>query len=139
MQIAASDSEEELQALMSSPSFDFRFNCGIGDAASTFRLSDKSKIVNAMVLHFTILSTITELEQMKQGLKVLKLDQLMQRYPEIMKQAFQPPLSLECSDIETLYGQECAELANEGTEKRSKQEAILRAFTVYIRGLKGIY
>jgi len=137
MQVTACISDEELQALLNSPAFDFRFNCGIGETSSTIRISDKDKIVNAMILHFTILATTTELEQMKQGLTIQKFNELMKRHPLIMRTAFQARSNLTCSDIERLYNHNSAELAAVGTDKRERQEAILHAFTKYIHELKG--
>ena len=91
-----------------------------------------------MVLHFTILGTIAELEQLKQGLAVQNFDELMKKQPVIMRTAFQATSSLTCDDIEHLFSRKSADLAAKGSDKRSKQEAILRAFSTYIRGLKGM-
>lgn len=102
---------------MDSQEFDFRFQCGVGEPAASITLDDRQRIVDAFCLHYCIFATLTELDQVKQGLMVQKFSVLMEKYPNVVRTAFQPVKEVITSSlIEELY---CgnATLAPRGSER----------------------
>lgn len=119
--------------------FDFRFFCGVGEPAGSMTLEDKQRVVDALCLHYCILSSVTELEQLKQGLVVQKFNTLMEKYPDALRTAFQPVLQgITSSLIEQLYCNH-TNLAPRGSEKWSKQQGILNAWICYLRRIEGMF
>ena len=51
--------------MLSSDEYD---NCGVSKPSARMSLSDKGKVVEAMCLHFSILPSLAELEQLCRGL-----------------------------------------------------------------------
>ena len=93
IKLADSSDEDEFQTLLGSDSYDFRYDCGVTKSASKCNLSEKEKIVNALCLHYTILTSLAELEQLRRGLSIQKFDSLMKSHPQLIRQAFLPPES----------------------------------------------
>ena len=58
--------------MLDSQEFDFRFQCGVGEPAASMTFEDKQRIADAFCLHYSIFATLTELDQVKQGLTVQK-------------------------------------------------------------------
>jgi len=88
-QLADTNNDEQFKNLMTSDEYDFRFSCGI--TKPTARFSDKQQIVNAMCLHYSVLVSLAELEQLRWGLAIQKFNSLMESYPQLLQKAFQPP------------------------------------------------
>ena len=123
---------------MDSQEFDFRFQCGVGEPAASITLDDRQRIVDAFCLHYCIFATLTELDQVKQGLMVQKFSVLMEKYPNAVRTAFQPVKEVITSSlIEELY---CGNttLAPRGSERWSKQQAILNSWVCYLRRIEGM-
>ena len=137
VQIAQCESERELRRLLDQPEYDFRFSCGISDPASSVTLADKSKIVKGMVLHYTILSTVAELEQLKQGMKAQQFDVLMKKQPRLLMPVFEAPeIKLTSSIITELYCRSNVVFSVQSA-KRIKQEAIIEQWLKYVEELEG--
>jgi len=121
---------------LDSPEFEFRFSCGIGEPAACMVFSDKRRIINAICLHYCILSSLMELEQLKEGLTVQKFNRLMMRFPEIFRTAFtQCTPAITSSVIEELYCDHVI-VAPRGSDKWNRQQDILNAWTRYLRGIE---
>lgn len=133
------ESTEDLRAMLDSQEFDFRFHCGIGEAAVSLTLEDKAKLVNAFCLHYCIFCTVAELEQLKQGLVVQKFTTLMEKHPDVIRGAFcLAKQAITSSLIEQLYDNH-KDLAPRGSEKWCKQQGILNAWVCYLRKIEGMY
>ena len=76
--------------MLDSQEFNFRFQCGVGEPAASMTLEDKQRIVDTFCLHYSIFATLTELDQVKQGLTAEKFNVLMEKYPNAVRAAFQP-------------------------------------------------
>ena len=99
--------------------------------------SDKRRVIEAISLHYCILSSLTELEQLKQGLAIQKFNSLMMKFPNVIKMNFTQCASAITSNvIEELYCEHVI-VAPRGSEKWSQQRAILNAWTHYLRGIEG--
>ena len=90
IKLADSSDEDEFQALFDSDSYNFRYDNGVAKSASKINLSDKEKILNVLCLHYTILTSLAELEQLRRGLSIQKFDSLMKSHPQLIRQAFLP-------------------------------------------------
>ena len=77
--------------LISSKEYDeLRSACGLHQMSSCF--SDKSNLVESMILYFSIGLCLAELEQLKHGLSCLNFDDLLKKYPDMIKEkVFTPP------------------------------------------------
>ena len=101
-------------------------------------LDDKQRVADAFCLHFCIFAALTELEQVKQGLTVQKFSILMEKYPNTVRTAFQPVQEVITSSlIEELYCNNL-NLAPRGSERWSKQQAILNCWVCYLRRIEGM-
>ena len=132
------ESTQELRALLDSQEFDFRFQCGVSEPAASLTLEDKERLVDAFCLHYCVFSTVAELEQLKQGLMVQKFSTLMERHPDVVREAFRPAKqAITSSLIEQLYTSNHSNLAPRGSEKWCKQQGILNAWACYLRRIEG--
>lgn len=69
-QLAESSDVTEFQDLMTSHEYHFRFSCGITKPTNWIPFSEKHNVVNAMCLHYSILVSLAELEQLRRGLAI---------------------------------------------------------------------
>lgn len=100
-QLFETSDDASFKELIGSSDYDFRFECGITKPA--YRL-EKQKTIDAMCLHFCVLSSLAELEQLCHGLAVQKFAALMELSPHAMRRAFQPPLTKVSSEyLQDLY------------------------------------
>ena len=112
--------------------YDFRFTCGV---KPTVRFLEKQQVVNAMCLHYSVLVSLAELEQLRRGLAVQKFDSLMESFPQLLRKAFQP---YQCK-ITSVYIQDLfvAGLSPVGSNKRPVEEAIMMMWIHYLQYLEG--
>lgn len=89
-QLASVNSEEQFRSLLSSEEYEFRYDCGISKPSGRIPFSDKVKVVEAMSLHYCVLASLAELEQLRRGLAMQKFSTLMEAFPEIVHKAFNP-------------------------------------------------
>ena len=80
--------ETEFKDLINSDEYDFRFTCGVTQASHHLSLSEKAKLISAFCLHYSILVSLAELEQLRHGLAILGFDSLMAAYQ--LREAFEP-------------------------------------------------
>lgn len=129
-QLADTNNDEQFKNLMTSDEYDFRFSCGI--TKPTARFSDKQQIVNAMCLHYSVLVSLAELEQLRRGLAIQKFNSLMESYPQLLRKAFQPPQCKITSEyIQDLF------VAGFSRNKRPTEEAIMIMWIRYLQYLEG--
>lgn len=126
----------EYNCLLDSPEYEFRFSCGIGEPATSLIFSDRKRIIDAICLHYCILSSLTELEQLKEGLTVQNFNSLMMTFPAVIRTAFTHcPRAITSSVIEELYAEHVI-VAPRGSEKWNQQQAILNSWRCYLRGIE---
>ena len=120
--------------MLFSDEYDFRFTCGISKAHITF--SEKQSVIRAMCLHYSVLVSLAELEQLRRGLSLMKFDSLMSSFPSLLKKAFQPPECKITSDyIQDLF---FPDFSARGSNSRNKEEVIMMMWICYLRYLAGI-
>ena len=79
-------------------------------------------MVSALCLHYSVSSTLAELEQLHRG---LTFTSLMETHPELIHSAFYPPETKICSDL--IQDMLTPEFSPTGSNRRSKEEAIVVA------------
>ena len=134
-QLADTNNEEQFRNLITTDEYDFRFSCGV--TKPTVRFSEKQQVVNAMCLHYSVLVSLAELEQLRRGLAVQKFDALMESFPQLLKKAFRPPLCKITGDyLQDLF---VPVFSPVGHNKRPLEEAIVMMWVHYLQFVEGMY
>ena len=84
MQLESASTNEELQDLLNSEQFSFRFDCGVCQPASSININDKQHLVSSIALHYCIYACKAELDEIRRGLVSLGFVGLMTQYPCLM-------------------------------------------------------
>lgn len=89
-----------------------------------------------MCLHYTVLSCLAELEQLRRGLAVQKFNSLMECYPELLRKVFQPAVRpITSAMIQDLF---VGNFSPVGSNSRAIEEALLMTWTRYLENIEGI-
>ena len=129
--------EGEFHGLLSSEEFDFRYICGVSKPVVRIPFSEKEKVISAMCLHYTILVSLGELEQLRRGLSMQRFNYLMDSFPIVLRKAFEPP-KYEISS-ELIQDMLLAEFSPKGCNQRTTEEAILMCWIQYLRHSESKY
>ena len=78
------DTLKNLQALLDSDEYQFRFDIGVNVPSASVALKDKERIALSIAMHYLVYSCKAELDQMKDGLLHLHVLGLVERYPVLM-------------------------------------------------------
>ena len=70
IQLKNVDSAEEFTYMLSSDEFDFRYQSGFLQLASRIHFADKEKVVPDLSLHYSVLVSLAELEQLRRTTNV---------------------------------------------------------------------
>ena len=81
-------SEEEFRDMVRSSEYDFFTDCGVTKPAMMISITDKESIISAVCLHYAILGSLAELEQLKRGLQVANFSSLMEKYDLLFRHLF---------------------------------------------------
>lgn len=68
----------------------------IGFLKQSPKVSEKEQLLKTLKLHFTVYKSLPELEQMKQGLSVLGVQDAMKKHKDLFK-----PLFTACNSVLT--------------------------------------
>ena len=63
---------EDFHQLLDSDKFDFRYDCGVPKPSSLFRMIDRDTILSSIAMHYSIIKSKAELDQLVQGLETLQ-------------------------------------------------------------------
>ena len=119
---------------MTSTDYEFRYDCGVSKPVCPIKYSEKHKIVEAMCLHYSVLASLAELEQLRRGLSVQKFNSLMESSPQLIQKAFVPPDTKISSDfLEDLY---VPIFSPKGSNKRVIEEALIMTWITYLQYLE---
>ena len=120
---------------LSTEEYDFRFACGVTKTVSRIELSDKKKIIDALCLHYVILVSLAELEQLRRGLAIQKFNSLMESVPQAVRKAFEPPIQeISSAFIHDMY---TALYSPTGSNKRVIEESIMMSWVRYLQYVEG--
>ena len=76
-------SAEEFTSVLSSDEFDFRYQSGFPQPTSRIDFADKEKVVSDLSLHYSVLVSLAELEQLHRGLALQNFSSLMHSHPKV--------------------------------------------------------
>ena len=133
MQEVASD--DGFCQLVCSSEYEFLLECGITKPVMKMNLTDKEKVVSAVCLHYALLGSLAELEQLKRGLQTVRFTLLMERYAYHLKQLFLHSKKPVTADfIQDLFK---VEYSDPGCNNRVQEEAIMISWVSYLQDLEG--
>ena len=120
---------------MGNEEYDFRFSCGVNKPLSRLHFSEKEKVVNAMCLHYSVLTSLAEMEQLRRGLAIQKFNSLMESHPQAIRKAFEPSEIEVTSDfLQDLF---VPVFSAQGSNKRGTEEALIMTWIRYLQSLEG--
>ena len=120
--------------MLDSDEYEFRYECGVAKPSCRITLSEKKKVIDA---HYSVLTSLAELEQLRRGLSIQTFDSLIQNYPEIMYKAFQPSdYQLTSTYIQDLFK---PLFSPKGSNNRESEEAIVMSWILCLQNIEGIY
>ena len=136
MQVSNVQTTEELQTLLDSEEFSFRFEFGFGVPSCKVTLADREDIVKSLSLHNLIYANKAEIDQLKEGLQTHGVLSLMERYPHLFRPLLQSttkPL-LTASQMMALFK---PQWSLQGSNRREKEELIMLNWTTYLDETQG--
>ena len=119
--------------LLSKEYEELRRVCGILETHSSY--SDRIKLVDAMIIYCSIGTYLAELEQLRNGLSCLDFDDLIKKYPALIKTVFTPPATpLSANYIQDEF-RPC--FSPGGSTKHHKEQAIVMCWIQYLQHVEG--
>lgn len=126
-----------MRSLLSTSEFDFRFACGYTKNPQQIQLSEKDNFIRSIWLHYVLFQPLAEIDQLRKGL----LDTLQVRLLAITHGSKFRLLLAHSTvfDITAEYLQEtfAIQYADNGSNKRTQEEAIIMHWTEYLDECKG--
>ena len=105
-------------------------------APMMMQLSDKKSVISAVCLHYSILGSLGELEQLKRGLQTAGLSALLEQHGSVMKDLFLHQDKKVTADfIQDLVEVEYSLL---GSNYRFIEKAIIMNWLSYLKDLEGL-
>ena len=109
--------------------------CGITKPMMLMNLDDRRMTISAVCLHYAVLGSLAELEQLKRGLQTAQLATLMDNHAHLFKELFlhsHKPITADF--IQDMF---VADYSNRGSNNRVKEEAIMINWVSYLQELEG--
>ena len=119
--------------MVRSSDYKFFMECGITKPVMS-KLDDNSVVISAVCLHYTVLVSLAELEQVKRGLQTAKLTTIMNKHAHLFKELFlhsQNPITADF--IQDMF---VADYSDRGSN-RVKEEAVMMNWVSYLQELEG--
>ena len=137
VQVLDAKSVDELQFLLQTDEYDFRYNLGVATNIQTVALRDKQDIVTQLANHFAIFQTKAELDQILCGLsETLGVLNLVRGNPIIMRSLFvkatKPPLSAE-----GLYDLFIMHYSRDGSNVKEREEVTGMRWFSFLERVEG--
>lgn len=123
---------------MDNDDYEFRYNLGIGQMASSLTMSDQVRIVDCMCKHYSILVIKAELDQILCGLSsTLNMLYLIRENPKQFCSLFvHTPIEKISGD--SVYKLFKAVLSPDGSNRREEEELVLMWWADLIYHIEGI-
>ena len=137
MQIADASSTSQLQELLNTEEFNFRYDLGISKPAHEVRLGDRETLVSSMALHYGVLVVKAELDQILCGLSsTLNALALIRNNPVVMRPLFvyqeRPPPTAD-----TLFDMFQAKFSELGSNAREVEEETMMKWSDFLQIVEG--
>ena len=135
MQLSEMSDASSFMKLIESDEHGFWFSCGVNKPLSRLHYSEKEKVVNAMCLHYSVLTSLAEMEQLRRGLAVQNFNILMESHPQAIRKAFEPSEIQVTSDF--LQDFFVPVFSAQGSNKRGIEEALIMSWIHYLQSIEG--
>ncbi len=136
MQLESASTNEELQDLLNSEQFSFRFDCGVCQPASSININDKQHLVSSIALHYCIYACKAELDEIRRGLVSLGFVGLMTQYPCLMSLFKASSQKLTADMLQNMFSHTFS-LA--GSNSRAKEQQIMMHILELLHDVEGMY
>lgn len=114
-----------------------RYECGISKPSASIPDADKEGVISSLCLHFVVLATKAELDDMVNGLKSLGILALIRENPVLARQLFVKG-SPKHLTADTLYDIFTADLSPPMSNWRDKEEAQLMNWANFLEFVEGM-
>ena len=132
-QLSEACNSDYFKKMIASDEYEFQFSCGVNKPITRIQFSEKEKISNAMCLHYSVLISLAELEQLRRGLDIQKFKESSHN---AIRKAFVPPEIKVTSDfLQDLF---VPVLSFPGSNKRVNEEALIMTWIRYLQSLEGV-
>lgn len=129
----------ELQELLSSEEYDFRYDLGLGKPVNAIRLEDCEGIVSCMSNHYSILVVKAELDQLLGGLvSTLNVLSLIRENASQMRSLFvySKPSALSADDLYDLLQPKLSPI---GSNRQEAEEAAVMQWCDFLQVIESTY
>lgn len=130
---------EELRLLLSDKEFDFRFACGYTKPTQQIELSDKKEFIRSIWLHHVLFGPHAELEQLRKGFQETLQVQLLVCIHGDEVRALLASSTLFDVTVKYLQDSFVIQYSDNGSNDRTKEEAVMLFWFEYISNCKGEY
>ena len=137
LQVQEATTSEELQTFFEKEDYDFRFDCGYTKQTNQIVISDRDLFVKAIWLHYVFFLPHAELEQLRKGMReTLQLELVAILHPHeirsflVASSAFNVTSTFLLDSLVVHYSEQ-------GSNKRTEEEAIMMNWSDYIMELQG--
>lgn len=114
-----------------------KYECGISKPTATIQDADREGIISSLCLHFVVLATKAELDDLVNGLKLLDVLTLIREYPVLARQLFVKG-NPKCLTADSLYDLFTADLSPPMSNWRDKEEAQLMNWAHFLQFVEGM-
>ena len=124
------------KGLLSTEEYDFIFECAVPKAIGRIQLSDMKKVIDALCLHYVILVSLAELEELQCGLAIQKCNSLMESVPKAIRKC----LNHQSKTYQVVLSRLCmynALFSPDGSNKRVLEESIMMSWVQYLQYVEG--
>ena len=125
---------EDPEAFSKNASFEcsFRFKAGFSKPLITFQ--EKDKLFHAIALHYTLLSSLSEINQFMEGLNVHGLLDHLRQHPQQARKLFlYSENQLNAEQVDNLF---VPSFSPKGSNKRAAEESVSLNFTRYLEDVE---
>ena len=136
LQLMDASCREELQGLLGSDDFSFRFDLWINVPVCSVKFEDKDQLVLAFIKNHLIYSCKGELDQLKEGLECLGVLKLLQDYPKLMRPLFLAS-GKQCLSATELLSLFTVAWSPVGSSARELEESVIFIWTNYVHECAG--
>lgn len=136
-QIQGATTTEALQTLLEKEDYDFCFDCGYTKPTRQIEISDRDLFVKAIWLHYVFFLPHAELEQLRKGLReTLQIELVAILHPDEVRSFL---VASSAFDITAtfLLDSLIVHYSEQGSNKRTKEEAIMMRWSDYVMELQG--
>ena len=129
-------SDEDFHALICSSDYDFLSDCGVLKSTAIMNLNDKDKVISGVCLHYAVLGSLAELEQLRRGLQIVRFSMLLEQHKSLFGQLFIHQKKVITADIiQDLF---IVDYSIHGSNNRLKEETIIMNWVSYLHDLEGL-